>query len=208
MTVSPVYRRPVTNWRCIRSGPPRVRLAWVWERPRTRAVGRVESRTSAWASGRRGARAPCVEKKDFRQLLCEDRSAMWERLLRAVTGVERACGHVLFKVSSIHLRPNHSNRAEGPTHIHSHPAPYPALNITRWHWCCAAITTVAAPCSLLVRLASRPMVLRLGRIADALGPRTALASPSARQSTKRIARPTQPALPRARLGIARAESPL
>jgi len=27
VTVSPVYRRPVTGWRCIRPGPPRVRLA-------------------------------------------------------------------------------------------------------------------------------------------------------------------------------------
>ena len=27
VTVSPVYRRPVTGWRCIWSGPPRVRLA-------------------------------------------------------------------------------------------------------------------------------------------------------------------------------------
>eukprot|EP00966_Prymnesium_polylepis_P307024 7094991-Prymnesium_polylepis.1 len=40
VTVSPVHRRPVTSWRCIRSGPPHVRLAWAWERSRTRVVGR------------------------------------------------------------------------------------------------------------------------------------------------------------------------
>ena len=32
VTVSPVYRRAVTSWRCVRLVSARVRLAWAWDR--------------------------------------------------------------------------------------------------------------------------------------------------------------------------------
>ena len=95
------------------------------------------------------------------------------------------------KVLSINLTIRTYTTGLRVQHTHSHPPRTP-----RGGTGAAAITTVAARCSL----APRPTISRLGGIADALGPRTALASPSASRSTKRIARPTQPALPR--LGIA------
>jgi hypothetical protein len=62
VTVSPVYRRPVTSWRCIRSGTSHVRLAWAWERSRTRVGGRgvADVRSGPPRVPRGGLRRRCV----------------------------------------------------------------------------------------------------------------------------------------------------